>query len=381
MKTVTVIERRLTHYRVPLFEVLREQLQRQGLRMRLLHGIPTTAELKKRDEGHLPWAELLPTRYLLDGRICIQPFQRETRTDDLIIVNHENKLLCNLLALTVSRPRRIAFWGHGANMQSAHPDGLKERFKGWTTNRVDWWFAYTDMSVPLIERFGFPPERITVVNNSVDTTELGDMWRGTPPQRLEALRREFGLAGTDVGIFIGSLYEEKRIHFMLEAASVIKARLPTFEFVIVGAGPESGTVDRFCTQNSWAKYLGVRKGQDKAEVLALAKVMINPGLVGLGILDSFACAVPMLTTDCGLHSPEICYLEHGGNGMMTPNTLEAYAETVCNVLTNDELLQELRRGCTSSAANYTIQNMAAHFVTGTLGCLAAQPYVKGNRLK
>lgn len=369
MRTVTIIQRRLTHYRVPFFELLRERLHANKIRLRVLCGPATPEERKKHDGGHLPWAEQLSAQYLLNGRICIQPFHRATHDDDLVIVGHENKMICNLIALTVRRPRRIAFWGHGANFQSTHPEGLKERFKGWSTNRVDWWFAYTDVSVPFIERFGFPRKRITVINNSVDTATLGRMWHEVPAERLESLRRELRLEGSHVGIFIGSLYEEKRIGFMLEAATLIKARVPAFEFLVVGAGPQKEEVERFCAGHPWVRYLGMRQEQAKAEVLALSKVMINPGLVGLGILDAFACSVPMLTTDCGLHSPEIAYISNGENGIISADTLQAYAKAVSDVLQDRALLTRLRVGCAVSAATYTVENMAKHFVDGAMDCL------------
>jgi hypothetical protein len=37
---------------------------------------------------------------------------------------------------------------------------------------------------------------------------------------------------------------------------------------------------------------GMLKGQDKVQALACATVMLNPGLVGLGILDSFVWGCP-----------------------------------------------------------------------------------------
>lgn len=52
------------------------------------------------------------------------------------------------------------------------PDSWRERFKRKVVSYADWWFGYTQMSVPLIERSGFPVERITVLNNSIDTAEL-----------------------------------------------------------------------------------------------------------------------------------------------------------------------------------------------------------------
>jgi glycosyltransferase involved in cell wall biosynthesis len=101
----------------------------------------------------------------------------------------------------------------------------------------------------------------------------------------------------------------------------------------------------------------------------VAQLMLNPGLVGLGILDSFACGVPMLTTDCGIHSPEIAYLNNGRNGIMTANDLDDYAAAAVRLLRDPDALRTLRTGCEASALEYTVQNMTAHFADGIERCL------------
>lgn len=368
---IVVVQRRLTGYRVPLFEHMHAMMARAGMRLRLLHGDPTPAEATKRDSGQIDWAEHVPTHYLAGGRLCWQNFGRHVRDSDLVIVTQENKLLYNLVALTLRRPSRIAFWGHGGNLQSDRPDGLKEQFKRWTTRRVDWWFAYTDLSAELVRGQGYAPERITVLDNAVDTQELLALRAQLDDEALEAARRRFGISGRHVGVFVGSLYADKRIDFLLRAAQEIRRKLPDFELLIAGGGPLAAMVEQHAAEHPWVRYLGVRKGREKVEAIALAQVMLNPGLVGLGVLDSFACGVPLLTTDCRLHSPEIAYLRHGHNGLITPDALEDYVESAVALLTRPETSQHLRQGCIESAARYTVENMARRFTDGIGRCLDA----------
>lgn len=370
---VTIVQRRLTAYRVPLFERLRGLLDAQGIRLRLVHGDPTPVEATKHDSGHLPWAEHAPTHYWAGGRLCWQSFAAQARTSDLVVVTQENKLLYNLVAMTVARPPRLAFWGHGGNLQSTRQDGWKERFKRWTTCRVDWWFAYTELSARLVRAQGYPDERITVLDNAIDTQELGAWCAGIDEHRRVQLRAQWGLRGRHVGIFLGSLYADKRIDFLLDAAEEIRGRVPDFELLVVGAGPLRAMVEAFCARHPWAHYLGPRTGLEKAEALAVAHVMLNPGLVGLGILDAFACRVPMLTTDCGRHSPEIAYLEQGRNGWMAPDSMMPFVEAATMLLTQEDLRAQLQVGCGISAGRYTIEGMARRFADGVGQCLGAPP--------
>jgi len=366
---VVIVERQLLHYREAVYEQLRELLRRDGIEMQLLIGEGTPDEKKKKDEAKLDWPIRIPTRYLFNYRVCWQPFPEYARNAEMVIVGHENKMIYNLWLMSFGRPKRLAFWGHGRNMQSQHPDGLRERFKRWTINKVDWWFAYTDSSAALVSGAGFPGSRITVVDNAIDTRELKAQCDAVTAADKAALRRRIGFSDGPVGIYVGSLYQEKRLDFLLDAAQRIRSQVPGFQLVVVGAGPDQHVIEEAARLHPWIHYAGQRTGRDKAELLALADVMLNPGLVGLGILDSFVGACPMFTTDCGLHSPEISYMVSGQNGVMTENTIEAYADAVSRTLSDPALLARLQQGALTSASRYTIENMAMRLRNGILACI------------
>lgn len=369
--SVCIIQRRLTHYRVPFFEALREALASRGIQLTLLVGKGTPEEEKKRDVGDLPWVVHVPTHYFVGNRVCWQPARYYFDNPDLVVVTQENKLLYNLLLLTLPRRFRLAFWGHGANLQSLNPHGFKERFKRWTTNHVDWWFAYTQMSADLVAAAGFPGARIAVLNNAVDTTELHRQRQSLTPEELHALRKSLGFETDTVGVYVGSLYADKRLDFLFAAAAAIRREVPDFNLLIVGEGPERDKVQAWCADHPWSRWVGARFDRDKAAHIAVAQIMLNPGLVGLGILDAFVCGVPMITTDCGIHSPEIAYLENGINGVMTANDLNAYVDASVLLLRDASALDVLRDGCAVSAKEYTVENMARRFADGVVRALAS----------
>lgn len=373
-QTVTIVQRRLTHYRVPLFEQMRSILERQGVQLRLLYGEPTQAERSKNDSGEIDWGEKLPTHYLAKGRLCWQPFAAPARGSDLLILTQENKLLNNLVALAApSRGTALAFWGHGRNMQASNPASLRERFKRWTTRRVDWWFAYTQMSADFVRADGFPAERITVVNNSIDTGELRRAVEAARQFPASELRSRLGLQGGPLAVFVGSLYADKRIPFLLDAAQAIQKQVPAFQLAIAGDGPERALVEQVAARASFIKYLGGVRGRQKAELLASADLMLNPGLVGLGIVDAFVAGLPLLTTDCGIHSPEISYLCHDVNGLMTADTMSAYVSTTLALLASREELARLRCAALKSGAELSIERMAERFCLGIMACLSQSP--------
>lgn len=368
-RSVVIVQRRLTDYRVPLFERLREDLRQAGVELRLLYGDPAKSELSKQDGADIAWGEKLPTRYFFGKFICWQPYYSQVRGADLVIVSQENKLICNLWPLFGPRPYRLAFWGHGVNMQAPRWAGLQEWFKSCTTTRADWWFAYTGMSEAIVTGQGFPAEKITNVENSIDTSALQNDCDAVGEHELDELRAELDLGEGPIGLFIGSLYPEKRLDFLLDAGAQLAQRLPGFRLIVVGDGPLRNRLEAAASHHAWLRYVGRQEGRDKARFLKIASVIMNPGLVGLGILDALVAGVPMVTTDCGLHSPEIDYLRHGENGFMTADSLQDYVQTVERVLHDAALKDHLLEGKIRAAYHYTIENMAAQFRAGILKAL------------
>ena len=156
-------------------------LAADDVRVRVLVGDPTPQEVEKSDAGKLSWSEHRRTRYALGGLLCWMPLNADLGEADLLVFAQENRLVLNLWELLRRRKHRVAFWGHGRNMQSSAPDGLRERFKLWTTRRADWYFAYTDLSYQILRNIGYPADRITVVNNAIDTQQTIPTERASPP--------------------------------------------------------------------------------------------------------------------------------------------------------------------------------------------------------
>ena len=290
-----------------------------------------------------------------------------------MIVTQENKLLFNYLVLTIYRPERVAFWGHGRNFQSRSGKGLRERFKREVSLHVDWWFAYTGLSQKLVADTGFPSSRITNVQNAVDTQAFAEFCRLVTAQDVADFRNRWAIGDGPLAIFVGSLYAEKRLDFLLEAASQLAALVPGFHLLVVGDGPQRNLVEGALLRHQWLRYGGVQYGSEKAVCMCAASLMLNPGLVGLGILDAFVAGVPLVTTDCDLHSPEVDYLRSGENGVMTGDSLDAYVTTCRDLLDDNERRERLGRNARVDAGHYTLENMAGRFCDGVVAALKVTP--------
>jgi glycosyltransferase involved in cell wall biosynthesis len=367
----------LTHYRISFHERSRELLSSAGVAYEVISGQPTAKEASKGDLATLEWGGRIRNSYLQVGGACLtwQPAWREMLDCDLAIVGQENRLLLNYPLQLAPRPRdhRLALWGHGRNFQSAAADGLKERWKRLWSTRCDWWFGYTDETRRLLQGIGFPDERITVFNNAVDTENVRRLSEAVTPERKAARMRELGLAGEAVGVFVGGLYPDKQLPFLLAAARRVRERLPAFELLILGGGPQLEWLQGETADTPWIRVLGPRFGQDKVELMRLGQVFMMPGLLGLAILDAGACGLPVATTDYPGHSPEAAYLEHEVNGLRIGDWRDParYAEAVADLLQDPRRLARLSKGADALARARTTEDMAQRFAAGVVNALAA----------
>lgn len=372
LRRVLIIQRRLPHYRVALFERLRARLSEEQIELSVAYGSPAPWEKVRADQGKLTWGTALQSRYfspIPSRSVWLGVPWSKVAQQELIIFPHEGAILDNhvLLALRGRLHAKLALWGHGRNFQ--HRSFIRDLLKRWMLRGVDHYFAYTELSARVLAEQGMPPERVTVVQNAIDTTRL-IAWRATviPAEREQQLHN-LELKGECSGLFLGSLTLEKYIPFLLDAAVLLRKRFPEFELLVVGDGPLRNLVLEFVAKHPWAHWVGSALDREKVVLGSLCQIMLNPGMVGLNILDAFAMGLPMVTTDCGIHSPEIAYLEHGRNGLLMPCSLEAFVEGVTSLLVDSLHRQTMVAACLEDAARYTLDDMVDRFAKGILAVL------------
>jgi glycosyltransferase involved in cell wall biosynthesis len=379
MTVVTIVAKSLTHYRVPFFELLRVKLERCGVTLRLIYGLPSTEEAKKQDTAAVGWGRPIRNRMLpIAGRVFWwQPCATLVRESDLVIVEQASKLLLNyvLLGRQALGGSKVAFWGHGQNLQ----DHSASRIGEWVKRRVSrwphWWFAYTEGSAEVVRQLPYPSERITAVQNAIDTVALRRRHDSVSELELTELRSRLGVESRNVAIFAGGLYADKRLTFLIEAARAVHRMVPDFELIVIGAGPDQSVIEEAAREHRWIHYVGASLGTDKVPYFSISKVMLLPGAVGLGVLDSFALEIPLVTVDRAFHGPEVEYLRNGENGVKLPagTDPQGYAIAVSRLLRDEEERKRLQAGCRDSAQVYTIEAMASRFAAGVLMALDRRP--------
>lgn len=150
------------------------------------------------------------------------------RTFDLVIVEQSSAPLVNCALMLRRRvfgaPPKLAFWGHGKNLQKeeVRPQRwLKTSF----ARQADHWFAYTKLSGEIVRQLGIREDIITVVNNSIDTSDLTSA--ATMDRAANAMeRRRLGIGEGPVAVFCARLIQRKALPSIVEACRVARKSLP-----------------------------------------------------------------------------------------------------------------------------------------------------------
>lgn len=375
MKKVVVLQRIVPHYRVTFFVKLHDVLMANGISFQLIYGQELINTVPRSVDVEFHWAHRVRNLYfkVKNSDLVFQPCLKHVKDVDLIIFEQANRLLVNYLFLAriLGRQSLLAYWGHGRNMQAKGSATVSEFFKKKLINQVDWWFAYTSLSANYVARSGFQREKITVVQNSIDTLSFSRECCDVENEEVISMRKKYRIEiDSHVCLYCGGLYSQKKLDFLIESSLEIFKRVPGFKLFIIGDGPERLKIERSAQEYEWMHYVGPLYGSERAIFFIIAKALLIPGVVGLVVIDSFIARVPIFTTNIDGHGPEFAYLDNGINGMVTGCSVCAYADAVAHYLGDESLQRKLQKGCSESAKIYTIDNMVSNFANGIVKCLA-----------
>ena len=373
-KRVVIVQSTVRHYRACFFSALPERLARDQINLRVIYSAPNPQQARKCDCVDLNSGLGIKVRadWIFPNRVVYQHAWRHLADAHLVVVEHASKHLLSylLFASRAVSPRKVALWGHGFNQNGSR---LGEILRRRMLRLPDWWFAYTGATLRYLLAQGVPAEITTNVQNAIDTNALARAANRISLDQIDAMRKRLGIsAPARVGLFCGSLYTPKRLPMLIASSAIVKCAVPNFHLVVVGAGPERSVVENAARKQPWIHYVGPKFDDERAPYFRIADLVLNPGMVGLGILDAFAVGLPVLTTDIPIHCPEIEYLEDGRNGIVTRHNPAEFAQAVVRTLSNDDLRGRLRDGARISGRSYTLSNMVGNFARGVNACLESK---------
>ncbi|WP_159400926.1 glycosyltransferase family 4 protein [Streptomyces sp. NRRL B-24484] len=364
----------LSEFRRSFYRQLEADLDTRGVSLVVAHGQPYSRDQRARQDvvDMAGAVRLRQSSLWVAGRPLVHKrLGSLARTSDVLVVDQSLRnleLYPLLLRQLTGRGPAVAMWDHGRTYTGPQ-SRLEQSLKFALTRRARWFFSYTDGGSRAVTDHGFPRQRVTVVQNAVDTTALGEAYRRVTEEQQAALRAEHGLAAGRTGLFVGALSSSKRIPFLVAAAEAVAERLPGFRLLVAGTGEQKELVEAAASRSRVVVPLGPVFGTRKALLGAVSDVLLMPGLVGLCAVDSFVLETPVVTTPWPWHAPEFEYLEHGRNALVAPDDVQQYADAVAGLLGSPAELGAMRSECRKDAARYTVEEMSRRFADGLVDLL------------
>jgi len=185
-------------------------------------------------------------------------------------------------------------------------------------------------------------QKIEVIYNGVDT----DLFKPKGNQNLEKKNKKY------IGV-ISDLIPQKGHRTVIEALNIVKGTV-NVKLLIVGDSRRENNgykkslielVNRLELEKE-VNFLGRRK--DISNILNMLDLLVVPSsslfeACPLVILEAFACGVPVIGSNLG-GIPEV--VEDGKTGrIFTANEKEDLAEKILSILTDQALLEEMKKNC------------------------------------
>ncbi len=206
--------------------------------------------------------------------------------------------------------------------------------------------------------------RMLHLPNGIDTTRFGSL----DPTAVVVWRKQLELVGKQVILYVGSIsLANHSLDLLLQAFTCLIGTLHKAVLVIAGGGADLPKLKALAEQLGIAqhcRFLG-RVPSDKVPILfRLADVSVDPvyddavaqARWPLKIMESLACGIPVVTGDVGDRRQ---MLGAGRAGLLVkPGNPQALADGLVRVLSDYDLRIQLKAGCVTQAALYSVVDLA-----------------------
>ena len=277
------------------------------------------------------------------------------------------------------RRRRVLFWSHGWTRSDR---GVKHLVRWLFYRLADGLLLYGDRAKSIGIQYGFSPERLYVMYNSLDFDEQRKCAASLNPGEVAALRRElFGPVPVPVVIATARLTGKKRFDLLIRALGTINRGGRRVDLLIVGDGPERAALESLSAFESVnVVFAGSCYDEPSlARYFACACVTAMPGEVGLTCMHSLGYGVPVIThSDPSRQMPEFEAIVPGVTGdLFEPDNVLDLAGKLDRWTQTPEVPESVREACSSRIESRYHARFQAQAIELALGGAPASAAAEG----
>ena len=262
-----------------------------------------------------------------------------------------------LLLLKVVTKKKIVLWGQGISVKRYLKEEVKPDWKlKWMIALADGVWFYMDKEYQQWRTI-FPDKPMVALGNSL--SGIKDMIDYKPSVTKDQLRAKYGISQERVFIFCARFENQFRRVDLLE--DIIKKLDPNKNaFVIIGAGKYKPDFSKY--ENVY-DFGAVYDKELKQELFSLSDLYLQPGWVGLSIMEAMAYGKPICTfvrSEQTLQCVEYSYIKDGENGMIFQNMEDCMNRL--SVIQPDDI-KRMGISAKHTASMYTPERMATKAVS------------------
>lgn len=334
MKKLVIIQNRILHYRIPLFNALARvydlTVVHSGEDFDISNAKFKVVKLSVRKFGTFQWQT-----YLSSEIKKISP--------DVVISIADIQWIGSLL-LSFTFPGKFVWWGFDKGRSKA-----AMFFKSLIIKQGNTCIFYNDAAKSHFDSLD-KNGNFFIANNTFDVGE-----------RVKAYEFE----DKDSIIFVGSFDQRKRLADMIDAFGKLSQSHPSLLFRLVGDGAVYKEIESWIEKKKLNdRVILIGRVEDPKELRKLyqkAYHSVSFGQAGLSILQSLGFGVPFISSKNAISGGELCNIKDGYNGLLCDDDVPSLTSAM-HYLLGEKAIEYGRNSYNYYSEFCTIDNMVSSFV-------------------
>lgn len=277
----------------------------------------------------------------------------KSKCDTLVLMLHFGHVTTWILLLTkFIHRKKIVLWGHGISVKRYHSEEVNPSiFLKWMISLADLVWLYTEKEVNIWRNISIKSDHIISIDNTV--SNVSNILSYKSDLSKDELKLKYSISERNIFIYCARFtIEERRADILLD---IIKLSNSNIGFVVIGDGPFKPDFSQF---SNVYEYGALYDEVIKRDLFSLSDVYIQPGWLGLSVVEAMSYGLPIFTMRRGVdikQCVEYFYLEDSQAGMIF-NSVNEFVDAL-NCLDHFELSSMSNKAKSYVSNRLLIDNM------------------------
>ena len=170
--------------------------------------------------------------------------------------------------------------------------GFIKRMTRYVGKRVDKIICVNEDYLPVFEKWGIDPRKLTYIPNGVDIKRFSP-----GPSKF---RKEF--KDSKIILYFGRLHYQKNVELLVRSFKHVKEKIKDVKLIIVGTGNQYDKLKKMTENENDIVMTGFVSDEDLVEYMRVADMVVFPSRgenASFTIMEAMACELPVVSSDVG----------------------------------------------------------------------------------